>query len=99
MHTSEVRLGLPEWTLADLQSWIRQRENTGRSLLAISPLSEFGISHTTAITFAFTGNQPPTPVTLRAYDGITVPDPGASTPICIGRCILQHNEAYVLATR
>jgi hypothetical protein len=99
MNTTEVRLGDPGWTLAQLQKWIRQREDTGRSLLAISPIEERGMTQTTALTFEFTGAGPATQVVLQQYNGIVIPAPAGTTTICIGRCILKNTEAYVLASR
>jgi hypothetical protein len=99
MNFTQVRLAVPNWTLAELQEGINVVESSGRVLLAISQFTAVGNIRTTALTFEFTGTAPSPSVRLMAYDGITLPDLGGRTAICIGQCVLEGNDGHVVAAR
>lgn len=99
MNFTEVRLAVPTWTLAELQDRINVVEASGRVLLAISRFNAVGNTATTALTFEFTGTAPSPRVKLIGYDGITLPDLGGRTEICIGQCVLKGKDDHVVAVR
>ena len=99
MNFTEVRLAVPTSTLSELQNGIRVVEASGRVLLAISRFTAVGNVRTTALTFEFTGAAPTPRVTLIAYDGITLPNLGGKTAICIGQCVIAGNDSFVVAAR
>lgn len=99
MNFTEVRLAVPNWTLSQLQDRINVVEASGRVLLAISRFTAIGSVRTTALTFEFTGAAPTPRVTLIAYDGVTLPDLGGRTAICIGQCVIGGNDSHVVAAR
>jgi hypothetical protein len=100
MNFTEVGLAVRSWTLSELQNRIRVVEASGRALLAISRFTAVtGMSPTTALTFEFTGAVPTQRVTLIAYDGVTLPDLGGKTPICIGQCVIEERDSHVVAAR
>jgi hypothetical protein len=99
MNFTEIRLAVPAWTLSELQNGIRVVEATGRVLLAISRFTAIGSVRTTALTFEFTGTAPTPMVTLIAYDGVTLPNLGGRTAVCIGRCVIAGNDGHVVAAR
>ena len=99
MNFTEVGLGVPNWTLAELQARIRLAESTGRKLIAISQFTGVGITRTTALTFEHTGGAPPPNVTLIAYNGIQLPDLGGRNAVCIGQCVLDGKDTHVVAVR
>jgi hypothetical protein len=99
MNFTQIRFAQSHLTLADLQNQVRVAEAGGRALLAISRLDRQGFPRMTAVTFEF-ADTPPTPeLTLIAYDGITLPDLGGRTAICIGQCIIEDKDSNVVATR
>jgi hypothetical protein len=99
VNFTEVRLAVPNWTLAELQDRVNVVESSGRALLAISRFTAVVSMRTTALTFEFTGAAPTPRVILIAYDGVTLPNLGGRTAICIGQCVIAGNDSHVVATR